>query len=826
MEINIMQKTKPQMTFYLIHHSHTDIGYTETQKTIETWHVDFIYQAMDYIEQSRDEIDQDFSGFKWNCETFWVVEKFLEIASEKDISRFVACVKNGEIGISANYLNNNELLGMDCIGKALDRAEKFAEKHQVKIQSAMTADINGHSWGFAQALVDRGINFLSTNVHTHHGLFPLFKKQTPFYWETPKQDKLLVWSGDHYVLGSDLGMVPTVSNTYFYDNEQDKTFKSNWEMAEERIPKYAAQLANEEYPFDFVPVMASGVFTDNSPPSVAISGFIKKWNKQYGEQFKIEMLTLDQLATKIREQVEDIPVYRGEWPDWWSDGSAGCPAYTKVFKKAQRKLGYFKALDSAYPSEKLFNTKDIENDLVLYSEHTFNHSESVTRPWNILSTAIGTKKKSFAVNAFEKITALTDEKLLTIGASRFTADRDWLYKVVNPFTTPMKGIVNLTIDYFDYIDLKIENGVDVIDLKNGQTIKHNQEPASRGKTLSFYYELAPHEEVFFKVERKGGESNIQPLNEHLIGVDISESDICDDSATFKVSPGVIETPYVVIRWEEGQGITSFYDKIEQLEMINPDSPHGLLSPVYEISPTPDLNSDGVIEALQGVRRMMGRNRKSQNVERYVGQLCKAELPQVDHCFARVNLKYSVKGIKYYNLEIKAYLNESRVDFNLTMQKESEWAPENVYLPIPLYNKNDQDQLFIDKPGVISEPWVDQLPGTLTDFYSIQEGFCISKSRNGIAVSTPDTNLLQLGDIDFKPRVLMGQEALKNETIEPYIWLMNNFWETNFDVDLGGFYEFEFFIALGSEFKKKHHAIEKCRAMNTDILAFRANKPVD
>mgnify|MGYP000016461092 CR=1 FL=1 len=34
-------------TLLLIHHSHTDLGYTELQGRITRWHVDFIRQALD-----------------------------------------------------------------------------------------------------------------------------------------------------------------------------------------------------------------------------------------------------------------------------------------------------------------------------------------------------------------------------------------------------------------------------------------------------------------------------------------------------------------------------------------------------------------------------------------------------------------------------------------------------------------------------------------------------------------------------------------------------------------------------------------------------------
>lgn len=43
----MMLKVGKKWKLYLIHHSHTDIGYTDRQEKIERYHVDFIKQAID-----------------------------------------------------------------------------------------------------------------------------------------------------------------------------------------------------------------------------------------------------------------------------------------------------------------------------------------------------------------------------------------------------------------------------------------------------------------------------------------------------------------------------------------------------------------------------------------------------------------------------------------------------------------------------------------------------------------------------------------------------------------------------------------------------------
>ena len=41
-------------TLYLIHHTHTDVGYTGLQGRVARWQSDFIHQALDIIEQTGD----------------------------------------------------------------------------------------------------------------------------------------------------------------------------------------------------------------------------------------------------------------------------------------------------------------------------------------------------------------------------------------------------------------------------------------------------------------------------------------------------------------------------------------------------------------------------------------------------------------------------------------------------------------------------------------------------------------------------------------------------------------------------------------------------
>ena len=45
-----------------------------------------------------------------------------------------------------------------------------------------------------------------------------------------------------------------------------------------------------------------------------------------------------------------------------------------------------------------------------------------------------------------------------------------------------------------------------------------------------------------------------------------------------------------------------------------------------------------------------------------------------------------------------------------------------------------------------------------------------------------------------------QTAWKNQEIA-YSWIMNNYWETNFKADLGGFYEFNYSIQYSEDMQQ-------------------------
>ena len=60
---------------YIIHHSHTDVGYTDLQEQIIYNQVNNIRNVISIIKNGYENNTPE-KDFKWNCETYYCVEQF------------------------------------------------------------------------------------------------------------------------------------------------------------------------------------------------------------------------------------------------------------------------------------------------------------------------------------------------------------------------------------------------------------------------------------------------------------------------------------------------------------------------------------------------------------------------------------------------------------------------------------------------------------------------------------------------------------------------------------------------------------------------------
>lgn len=746
---------KKPFTYFIIHHSHTDIGYTDYQEKIELYHVFYIREAIDILNAAHT-THPEWLGFKWNCESYWCVEKFLAQASEQYRSDFFKYVRSGEIGLSGSYLNLTDLVDEGTLSEIMAQCR---EQIGSPIRSAMTCDVNGYSWGFADALFENGTTRLLSSTHAHHGYHPLWRRQRAFYWLSPKGNKVLCWSGEHYHLGNELGFAQIPASESILRDGLNAAEPDLFRRAELRIGTYTENLLSGGYEYDFAPVNVSGMKIDNGSPNASIPEFCRKYNEKHGDQICLKMATLDDFFDAVEAADVEIPTYSGDWTDWWADGVGSTPDVVAHARDAGRKLNILRSLDPEHNfSKDLFESA--RSDLMFYSEHTWGFSSSVSQPWEPMVSGLDKRKALYACRANESASRALDQLTFAWGETPVSLQKDFGFTVINPSGNSIRDVASIhTKGFFGHERFRLLNEA------TGEEIPYQIGNYARGPVVRPFLTLAPRQVVRLRLEDlpdPSAEGSAQPAAQ--------------------IDPEHVETPFWKIRTDPQKGILSIFDKSRNAELIRPDSPYPPFSPVYEMTP---IDSRGPCK----VRRDMGRCRKCAETQRSRGKLKGMNLLENGPLFCTIEHVYELSGCSLCSVVLTIFKCEPRIDVDLRLHKESRWEPENLYLALP-FTAGTDEEFWIDKTGAILRPRIDQLPGTCTDFFALQSGMAYCGKGGSVVIATPDAPLIAMGPLETRPTVLCGEKGANNID-EVYAWVMNNFWETNFKASLGGFHQYRY-----------------------------------
>jgi hypothetical protein len=818
MDLSSLQR---HWTIYLVHHPHTDIGYTDTQDRIERYHVQFLDRVLELRKQMRAS-DSPFRGFVWNSECFWSIDRYLARADDAKKRELAEAIKDGTIGLTATWLHFNELIDQPLLNTMLRRAGEYGRSIGVNVDSAFAADINGFSWGYVEALAQAGVKNFLVNLHSHHGLSPIGKRQLPFRWKGPAGSEIVVWNGEHYMLGNALGLAPRAMLTYTFSDElyPQPHSSDNAFFAEKRVPRYLRQLELDEYPYDFVQVSVGGACTDNAPPNEHIARFANEWNARHGNRVTIKMVTVSGFFEQLAKSKVPIPTYAGDWPDWWSDGLAGNPEQTLLFRQAQRTYNALRQVPAAKGALDAKRCDEIERELASYAEHTFSHSDSMRFPWDATVKMIAGDKKAFAYRVALEVEHVLDDTQIAMGQAPMAIDQPFLYRVFNPSGTPTRDIAMLYIEGMDFNVRQM--AAEIVPAGKNDPLTSQRTSALRGVYYAVQLDLPAHGSATLEM-RDAIPTN--HFDERAINDGQSLQGKLPDVAgaepapPARATPTALETPFVKLAFEVGRGITRWDDAVTGRSLLRSDLQHLPFTPVYEVTP---VGSKSDSDAMCRTRGLMGRNRKGPNVQRHVGELESVEVVESGPLFATVSLSYKLAGTSFFKVLLTAFTTLPRVDVKVRMNKDSVWEPENLYLSLP-FTSGEAGELWVEKPGAILRPWKDQLPDTLTDWSCIQDGFAVQSEGYGVAVATPDAPLLQLGSLEYGVRKLMGHPSLAAEPMRPYSWLMTNYWETNFEASLGGFHEFRYHLEWGKHLTAPAESIRRCRALNLGYRVFRVTR---
>lgn len=767
-------------TVYVVHHSHTDIGYTDLQERVIDVQADYIRTVLEIMSQPAD------GDFRWNCETLFCVEEFFKTASPAQWETFCRLAAEGKIGLSANYLNFNDLVDSQVYAGRLAQWQARLAPFGAAMKTAMMADINGISMGYRDAMLENGVEFLFANIHCHHGMYPLYQNQTAFFWENAAGRRLLVWNGEHYNLGNVLGIKPNHSANFMIRDRlgAESPAPDPVEALHKNLRDYLDSCESQGYPYDFILTAVSGVFSDNAPPEPEILRTIQAYNARYGEEVRLQMVSLQELYAAIAPKLADAPVYRGDLTDWWANGVGSTPYAVKHYLDARRRFWLCRRLDGRVEEKYPELCAAAQDNLLLYAEHTWGHSSTVTNPYDTMVLNLDMRKNSYASKAHEAASRLLNRIAAERGDTLRYYNTEGRVRACGVNDRPGKRLVEF------FIESPVIGGMEIRS-EAGQLLPCQVSPHPRGRSIRFVDEFGPGEEKTYTYRAVEVPEEVNNTRRCYVGAErVRDIENDYDSVSFRL-PYEAETAAFRLRYRVHEGVLSLVDKSTGRELLG-EGYAPFFTPIYEVTPIA-IEYPEYPNREEQERRVLGRNIRGKHARVYAGELEAVDCVERGPVFTLVRLRYSLPGTVRADVYVKLYEALPRIDFRLELGKTISTDIESVFLPLNIAQPDSS--LYLRKGGREAfRPGVDQLPGTCMEYYMSDDGLAYVSPTGSALVAARDTPLFYMGELRHHAIRLCDGRA-ENNARPVYSWLMNNTWETNFKLDLSGFCEYNYTLWL-------------------------------
>ena len=393
-------------TFYFLPHSHQDIGFTHKQEDVMKQQWRNLERAIDLAEQTA--AYPEGAQFKWNTEATWFVRGYFDEykGTEKE-KKLIQAIQKGAICVDASL--GSILTGIskqEELMHIFDDAHFISQQTGVEVNTTMTTDVPGQSWGFVTAFAQNGVKYYSP-AHNYipqvsktggerAALLPVKWKDYPFYWQSQSgKEKVLHWQSGkgyswfHYWLRGKLsfaGIAPV------------------WE--------YLTELAQEAYPYE-ITYMRYTIGGDNGPPDREMPDIIREWNEKY-EYPRFVIGTTKELFESFEKKYGDhLPVFSGDMTPIWELGAASTARELAYNRASAERLNQAEILWSMI-DPKPFPANDFLEawkNVLLFSEHTWGAHTSMSEPESQFTKEIWEGKKMYADSADIQSKRLFNESL-------------------------------------------------------------------------------------------------------------------------------------------------------------------------------------------------------------------------------------------------------------------------------------------------------------------------------------------------------------------------------------------------------------------------------
>ena len=731
-------------TLFVVPHIHLDVGYTDYQAKVAAIQSRVIDEAMDLTAKHPD--------FRFSVDGEWDVEQFLKTRTLSEQQRMITAIQEQQLFVPAQYASLlSGFSTAETLIRSLYGSANFSRIHHTPFNYANITDVPSYSWSYASILASAGLKYFlagSDNIRAPVLLQGRLNENSPFWWEGPDGQKVLLWYSRHYMqMQLMFGLPPEIS------------------AGHDTIPLFLQMYEQPNYRANAAIIFGTQVEnTDLFPQQAELAA---QWNNVYAYprmQYSGFYAALKNIADQFGSE---IPTVRGDGGPYWEDGIAA-DAYYAAMERENESRGpsaeKLETLTSLVNPRVAADKADLDRmwtQMVLWDEHTWTASNSITDPASSEVVNQLAVKDSHAAGAKALAASLMRNSMASVVDSIFAGKGSLI--VFNTLNWKRSGSVA--------IDLI--NGDEIVDKSTGQVVPFESIPTgsishpaaplaitdngTRVNRVRFAAQGIPALGYKVYLLRKAGQkqANAQALH-----------------------TGILENDYYRLELDPAAGaVRSIYDKQLRRELVNGQSPYRFGQYLYV--------SGGDKQPNTLLQFPLAAPKAELRIDRaHDGRLISINQTP-DGSVAR--MESTSTNTPTVATEIRLFDHEKKIEFTEDVDKKEIDDKEAVYFAFPFAMEQPQFQYEIQN-GVV-DPSQDMYAGAGHEWFSVQHW--VSAQQNGISATVMplDASLVTLGDInrgEWPTR--FGKRA---GTIFSYA--MNNYWFTNYRAGQGGHFHFRYVV---------------------------------
>ncbi len=727
---------------YLYNHSHVDIGYTNTQKNIETLHKTNIVEGIKLAEATKD--FPEGSRYCWNPEVTWPLERLWQ-SMPQEHENVLNAIRKGYLCVDASYLNMNTSV---CSDEEMFHIFSFSRKMQKLTGKPMDVfqqvDIPGVSWGLVPVMAQEGVRYImlwpncARSGNGHKDIEPY-----PLWWVAPDgKSKVLFFQPGMYASSGSMDKGGKTGRPWFGQRDPSKVppvIKTG--SANVDFTSRLSEMEKAKYPYDFL--VLSWSLWDNCPLDADVPDAVKAWNEKYAYPHII-ISGGHQIMEMIEKKYgNQLPVVKGDFTEYWTDGLGTAAGLSAMNRNTKEKLTQTETLWSMLNSGKPAPREAFDEAwryVSLGSEHTWCFENPLE---SYFQDAIWKVKQEFFHQAKDRTQDLFDESLATV--------TDKSNGALGPPEGPSAG------------------GVAVF---NTNSWLHG------GLVTLAKSESMPGDRV---VDEKGNEVPSQRLSTGEL-VFISSDVPALGSRHYRVEKGKSSLT-------EGCKITGTTLENKQLRVII-DPLTGNISQLVDLATGRnfvDINVNGGLNAFRWLPT---------NLTVGKADSCIVVTP-VESGPVVVELRVTSKGAgcRSVSRSVRLILGQPWAEINNVVDKLPLVGKDGIHFgfgfDIP------QGITRVDIPWGVMEMDKDQWPQGNRNWITLQRWLDISNDKEGVTWCSLDAPLFEYGNMTANIDMKFDKESSWLTKLQPsstiYSWVMNNHWETNFPLTQDGPVNFRYRI---------------------------------